>query len=462
MKNARFSKYSLFILASLVLLFVVGLQTSQGQTIRNVATDATDPNNLSDTEPSIAVNPRNPQEIAIVSFSEAWGPDTGAPVWRSLDGGVTWQKIRVVPRPPSRRSGPGDQFLTYDSEGRLYLTELDLPAGVGQKPFNYIYRQNGNVTSDFLPGKTYGDDQPLVNVDRTIGGPCFQRVYSPWLNSDPLERSMVVHSADSGVSVTPIGAGDNSTFPNRTTRLAIASDGKTYIVYKSRRGAVDSDFERARFEVVRSDDCGQTWSALGPSGISIHAADTVQTWYTKKFGNPTKGKVNRARSSDAWIATDPSDGDVYVAYISKDSSNKAQIYVSRSRDHGATWVSKRVTDSANNSAFPEIAVADNGAVGVLFIDYDDSGPTTIFRHRFAQSNDDGGNWTNRTLQSMDPNLIDNATDGFIWGDYEGLTSHGNTFYGVFTGQSLPGQRSKVQLDPIFFSVSAEPVQAIIH
>src|SRR5258705_12881654 len=87
-------------------------------------------------------------------------------------------------------------------------------------------RQNGNVTSDFLPGKDYGDDQPLVNVDKTIGGPCSNRVYSPWLNVDSLARSMIVHSANSGVSVTPIGAGDNSTFPNRTTRLAIGSDGK--------------------------------------------------------------------------------------------------------------------------------------------------------------------------------------------------------------------------------------------
>ncbi len=138
MKQARFCKFTLIVLNSLVLI-VVGLQTLQGQTIRNVATDATDPNNLRDTEPSIAVNPWNPQEIAIVSFSEAWGPDSGAPVWRSLDGGATWQKIRVVPRPPSHRSGPGDQFLAYDAEGRLYLAELDLPAGVGQKPFNYIY-----------------------------------------------------------------------------------------------------------------------------------------------------------------------------------------------------------------------------------------------------------------------------------------------------------------------------------
>ena len=46
-----------------------------------------------------------------------------------------------------------------------------------------------------------------------------------------------------------------------------------------------------------------------------------------------------------------------------------------------------------------------------------------------------------------------VADGFLWGDYEGLTAMGNTFYGVFTGESIG--RSMRQLDPIFFRESAE-------
>jgi hypothetical protein len=55
---------------------------------------------------------------------------------------------------------------------------------------------------------------------------------------------------------------------------------------------------------------------------------------------------------------------------------------------------------------------------------------------------------------MDPNPIENAADSFIWGDYEGLTAAGNTFYGVFTGQSIG--RTKLQTDPIFFKEPATP------
>src|SRR4051794_38629089 len=82
--------------------------------ILDIATDATDPQNLADTEPSIAVNPKNPKEIAIVSFSQPWDPNDAsvmAPIWKSRDGGLTWKKIRQIPRPVAGREGPGDQKI---------------------------------------------------------------------------------------------------------------------------------------------------------------------------------------------------------------------------------------------------------------------------------------------------------------------------------------------------------------
>src|SRR5207249_10223444 len=41
----------------------------------------------------------------------------------------------------------------------------------------------------------------------------------------------------------------------------------------------------------------------------------------------------------------------------------------------------------------------------------------------------------------------NAVSSAMWGDWEGLTAVGHTFYGAFTGQSIG--RATPQLDPIF-------------
>jgi hypothetical protein len=251
------------------------------------------------------------------------------------------------------------------------------------------------------------------------------------------------------VIVTDVAAGDTTRGENRTTRIAIASDGKAYIVYKTREGTVtrDPNFEKAHFIVQRSDDCGATWKGLhNGSGSSVTGDTQVETYFTLTFGSGSA--TNRARSSDAWIALDPVTGDVYVSYVNKDSSGFAQIYVARSSDNGVNWTRKRVTDGTRNSAFPEIAVTERGTVGVLYIDYETRGPVALYSHHFSRSSDLGATWKDEVLQGMEPSKFPNISTNFLWGDYEALTAVGTSFYGVFTGESIG--RATPQLDPIFF------------
>ncbi len=417
-------------------------------TLVDVASDATDPANLGDTEPSIAVNPANPLEIAIVTFSERWSSTAMAPVWKSSDAGATWRKVFQIPEPAPGLGGPGDQKIAFDAAGNIFIAEL------GGGGVDFIYSQTADPDDPLTPGAPYGSDQPHLDVDKSPASSCFGQLYSPWLNFGVSpERSTVSFSSTGGAQMTDVAAGDNSAFPNRTTRIALAPNGNAYIVYKTREGPVVGDFQNAHFRVSRSDNCGATWDALGVGGASVHGPDAVQTFFTTTFGNPAKGKVARARSSDAWIAVSSLTANAYVAYVSRDDSAFGQIYVALSTDQGATWTSSRVTDGTHHSAYPEIAVADNETLGVLYIDYDDSGPNTIFRHHFARSFDGGATWTDEILQSMDPTPLPNAANGFLWGDYEGLTALGNIFYGVFTGESI--DRTTPQLDPIFFTETAE-------
>jgi photosystem II stability/assembly factor-like uncharacterized protein len=71
---------------------------------------------FNDGETSIAVNPRNPDEIIITAFSGAWGAN--APLWHSTDGGRTWTKRFTSNAPPGVPAAgcPWDQTVDYGRE----------------------------------------------------------------------------------------------------------------------------------------------------------------------------------------------------------------------------------------------------------------------------------------------------------------------------------------------------------
>ena len=118
MKNASINLSIRVVFA--VFLILVGVSVTNAQLV-NIATDATDPSNLKDHEPSIAVNPLNALEIVVTTFSEGWGPDEPAPVWRSTDGGATWTKIFILPQPDELSTGICDQKPSFDGSGNLHI-----------------------------------------------------------------------------------------------------------------------------------------------------------------------------------------------------------------------------------------------------------------------------------------------------------------------------------------------------
>ena len=422
---------NIFAVLTLTMLFAVSAKAQ----LVDIATNATDPNNLVDAEPSIAVNPLNPNQIAVVAFSGGWSQATGlrGPVWMSSNGGASWTKQLVLLAPTAASTGSGDQNVVFSNSGTLFLSQLGIGVSV---PRCFFYRPSG---PNWVAGAPYGDDQPMIGSAGNV------RV-SPWLNfAVAPERSTVERTTNDGVSVTAVPVG-SAAFANRTTRVAVGPNNQIYVIYKTRQAAPVGNFQQSVFHVVRSLDFGVTWNT---PGVAVHPG-TVMTWFTTSFGNAKNGgKVARARSSDAWIAVHPSTNVVWVVFCNRDASGFGQIFAARSTNSGLTFSPPvRVTDGTHNSAYPEVAVTANGTVGVLYVDFDDSGTQTVYTHRFARSTDNGITWTRVALQSFKTQELTNGTPGFLWGDYEGLTARGNMFFGVFTGKSIG--RAVVQFDPIFF------------
>ena len=104
--------------------------------VSNTNPNLTNTDTFGDSEPSIAVNTKNPDEIVITAFSGAWSSSSGfAPLWHSTDGGNTWTKEFTIPAPPGISGAVGcpcDQEVDYGRGGGLSATFLTSPSILSQ------------------------------------------------------------------------------------------------------------------------------------------------------------------------------------------------------------------------------------------------------------------------------------------------------------------------------------------
>src|SRR5213080_5049925 len=76
-----------------------------------------------DSEPSIAVNPANPLQIAASAFTPDPLKGSFAPIYVSNDGGNTWTLNSIVPG-NNRRTGTGDITLQFSNQIARFMREF--------------------------------------------------------------------------------------------------------------------------------------------------------------------------------------------------------------------------------------------------------------------------------------------------------------------------------------------------
>jgi hypothetical protein len=420
---------SLLLLLALAAVLALACQRKLGlgsqttvQAAPNVLISKSDGQSFGPCEPSIAINPLNPQQVvagAVLDF-----------VYRSEDGGKTWAADRLR----SSYGVYGDPVILADYAGNFFYAHLADPSGLGRAHPSWLDRIVVQKSTD--GGKTWNDGsfaghRPPADQDKQwlAVDPRNNHLYMTWTEFDqygssrPEDRSRILFSksTDAGESwseAASINQYDGGCLDDDNTTEgavpAVGPDGQVYVAW--------SFAEKIYFD--RSLDGGQTWL-----DEDIVAADQPGGW---TFDIPGISRANGLPFTAADLSAGPYRGSVYINWCDqrhgKDDTDSWFIY---SRDGGDTWSAPiRVNDDppGRQQFFTSMTVDQStGYIYIIYYDrraYDDL-RTDVY---LAYSTDGGQSFTNQRISESPFS----PTPFVFFGDYNHISAVNGTVRPIWT------------------------------
>lgn len=376
------------------------------------------------TEPAVAVNPANPEQVVAVFQDNAHAA-------YSQDGGRTWQLSEEVA--PKNYLVSGDVSAAFDIQGHAFICYIAFDK-LGT--FNYWAHgatRNGIFVRRSLDGgKTWEPDHAPVAEQPTRPGIPFEdkpyivadntrskyagNLYVGWTRWRLTDSQMMIsRSTDDGKTWSqPVEVDAHPGLPRDDNGAAegfdgaVAPDGTLYAVWSQ-----DDDIM-----LTLSRDGGKTFSRARPI---IHTAPLMYAIET----------LDRANGFPQ-IAIDPNSKRLYVTW-SDYRNGDLDVFMAASGDRGKHWSSPiRVNnDPVHDGAeqfFQWLAVdAVDSSVNVVFYDrrLDPRNRKQIVV--LARSTDAGRTFTN---YAWTDELFE--AGGVFFGDYSGLAAYGGRVYGIWT------------------------------
>lgn len=392
------------------------------------------PQEIHANEPSIAVNPNNPNQVV--------GAFQPAGIAYSTDGAQTFALAELPPIEGWR--GGGDVSVAFDNKGNVYLSTLHFEKlgsasywghGAGRNGIYVRRSHDGGKTwdKDAVPIKAFQkeepnmpmEDMPRVFADSQPKSPYAGNVYVGWIEWQ-IDRSVILFSRsldgaktfespqiisthaglprdDNGGLVGFVGViGSDGTI------YASWNDGSTIAFTKSRDGGKTFTPSRSVIDVAPPYFGG----AGGIPGVS------------RAMGFPQigVGKRQGKRAEPLYLSwSDFRNGDVDVFCVS-------------STDGGRTW-SKPVRVNSDpihdgiDQFFQWMAVdPESGDVYVQFYDRREDPANRKTGFTLARSTDEGKSFTN---YAWEENPFESPLPAFL-GDYTWLAAYGRKVYGIWT------------------------------
>lgn len=412
-------------------------------TVVNIIPNALSGEANQDSEPNIAVNPANPDEIAITAFTPDPMGGANAPIFVSTNGGTAWVLNAIVPSQAGSQTGTGDIVPRFGTGGNRFY------AGILRRPGNLRLNilRSANFTAPTVMTILVDRnqvDQPFTQAMTVPTGPDAgnDRVYvglndfaAAGGRTATVERSLNAGATTpTFTSVRIETRGTGSAGQNGPQiRPAVHADGTVYAVFYGWRSFSGANLVTTDVVVVRDDNWGSgttPFTALTDAGdglAGIRVVTGVQFTWNGNLGQERLG-------GDLSIAVDPRDSSVvYIAFCDV-VSGAYTIHVRRSTDRGVTWSADlRTIPNAKN---PALAIAASGRVGLAYQRVTGTGTTARWETHLELTNDAFTTLTDAVLATVPATTPAPQFLPYI-GDYMHMMAVGEAFYGVFSANNTP-------------------------
>lgn len=411
----------------------------------------------SETEPYIAVNPTNPDNMIAAWHQDRWstGAAQGLGAAYTMDGGATWTQVII---PFTRCSGgqPGsagdyerasDPWISFSPDGTAHFMALVA---------NNSNNQNGMVSATSVDGgATWAVPVPIKT------SPAKDKVFvSPFhdkntLTADPFNSNLVYATwtlfrwGSTTLIFSRSTNGGKTWFTRPIDNIEVVAPAELVVFRQGAQivvlpdGTLVNAFFRILFNertlqvrleqaIFRSHDQGSHWEK----------ADTrVSDMFTDVAFDPELGIPVRDAGELPDIVVNRQTGEMYIVWQDTRFNNGlVGVVVSRSGDGGSTWSDPiPVNQIPSVQAFlPAVAVAEDGTVGILYYDFrnDVLGDSPLSTDVHLAKLDDDLNFINETqLTSESFDLrqsVITGPRGYFPGDYVGLDTVGNDFVAAYT------------------------------
>src|SRR5581483_1559516 len=390
------------------------------------------------SESDIRINYWNPSKI--ISASNNIGGSGLQGMYYSSDGGVTWgQTTLPLATGDSYHSDP---TVEWTSDGTAWSSTMGIN-GNTLKVQSYK-STNGGATWTFdgtISGSQTNTDKQMEWVDHSGSSAYANNIYVIWHNGNPAfmnRRTSTGWGAPIQVS------------SSETTGTAIGADVKT-----NSAGDVFGfypDTGSRGIYIVKSTNGGASYAAPVKIVTTYDSYDIgVPAFSSRRILLYVSGGAYRNGTTNNVYAlwTDLSGDTGCTAAANEPGTNasstcKTRIWFSRSTDGGATW-SARVKinnqSSLNDQFNPFLAVDEtNGTIGAMYYDTVNDPNRKKVDVYYQMSSDGGATWQTpvKVTTAMTDETVTGADSGNQFGDYNGLSGYGNSFFPSWTDRRNSG------------------------